>query len=112
MDKDKEIKKRLTKLKEIFKDEPDDKRDLCEDLMSNAAFMGASLKELQDKINKDGMVSDYQNGANQWGTKKSPEVEIYSSMIKQYCTVIKQLIEMVPDGAKDDELTRFLKERR
>ena len=56
------------------------------------------------------MVSEYKNGENQWGTRKSPEVDVYNSMIKNYTSVIKQINDILPDAPPgDDELTAFRK---
>lgn len=66
-------------------------------LLDNAAFMGIQLEDLRREITKNGVVSEYQNGENQHGTKKSPEVEVYLSMIKNYTQIIHNLCGMLPD---------------
>jgi hypothetical protein len=111
MNKDERIKKEIRKLKRIFKDLPKDKSAIVEKLIGNAAFMAATLEDLQDAINQNGCISTYQNGENQWGTKKSPEADLYNTMIKNYSTVVKQLTDMLPkDEAKaaEDELVTFI----
>ena len=90
------VKKELARLKKIFRDLPKDKMDTCESLIQNAAFMHVTLIDLQLTINKEGAVSTYQNGENQWGTKKSPEVDIYNTMIKNHMNIIKQLTDLLP----------------
>lgn len=65
-------------------------------LIDEAAFMSASLYELRVIINKKGYTETYQNGANQKGIKKSSEMEIYSTLIKNYNTTIKQLTDLIP----------------
>lgn len=80
-------------------------------LIENAAFMAVTLEDLQKSINTNGVISEYKNGENQYGTKKSPEVEVYNTMIKNHMNAIKQLIELIPknDGNKEkDELLEFL----
>ena len=67
-------------------------------LIDNAAFMTVTLEDLQNEINKTGTISKYQNGANQWGTKKSPEIEVYNSLIKNHASIIKQLTDLLPDN--------------
>lgn len=58
------------------------------------------------------MVSEYKNGENQYGTRKSPEVDVYNAMIKNYASVIKQLGDLLPEVPPPaDELTQFLKTR-
>lgn len=108
-----EVKKRskeLNKLKKIFKDIEPNKQKVVEKLISNAAFMAESLEELQEVIREKGFVEEYQNGANQFGVKKCSEVEIYNTMIKNYSSIIKQLIDLLPDEAKGggDELLDFI----
>lgn len=96
LSKDKQIKKEFNRLKRIFKDIPTDKKNTVLSLIRNAAFMTITLDELQETINRNGVISEYQNGENQWGTKKSPEVEIYNTMIKNHMQVMKQLTDLLP----------------
>ena len=103
--------KELTKLKRIFKNIEKDKQRTCEKLIENAAFISEQLDLLILDIQQNGYVSEYQNGENQYGTKKSPAVEIYAQFIKQYTVIIRQLIELLPKGeqtAAKDELEEFL----
>ena len=95
-EKDKAIKKEMSRLRRIFRDLEKDKMDTALSLIKNAAFMTVTLEDLQITINRVGSVSEYQNGENQWGTKKSPEVEIYNTMIKNHMTIIKQLSDLLP----------------
>ena len=95
-EKDAKIKKEITKLKRLFKDMEKGTMDTVSSLIKNAAFMAVTLDDLQETINSEGAVSEYQNGENQWGTKKSPEVEIYNTMIKNHMTIIKQLSDLLP----------------
>ena len=93
------IKREREKLAEVFCEKVDEnKRKTAEKLMDNAAFMAVTLEDLRDSINENGCVSEYQNGENQYGTKKSPEVEVYNTMIKNYTTVIKTLCDLLPES--------------
>ena len=90
-----------------------EKQSMCLQLITNAVFMEEQLTQLQAKIRENGVVSEYKNGENQWGTRKSPEVDVYNSMIKNYTSVIKQINDILPDApAADDELTAFVAGRR
>ncbi len=102
--------KELQKLKKIFKDIEPGKRQTVEKLIENAAFMAESLNELQEIIREKGFTEEYQNGANQYGVKKCSEVEIYNTMIKNYTSVIKQLVDLLPNGEDSggDELLDFI----
>lgn len=92
----------------------DDTKKATQSLVENAAFMAVTLEDLQETINREGVVSEYQNGANQWGTKKSPEVEVYNTMIKHYMSIVKQLTDLLPDAEVvevDDGFEDFVNSR-
>lgn len=109
LSKDARIKKEFNRLKKIFTDLPKDKKDTVISLIHNAAFMTIQLEELQSAINKNGIISEYQNGENQWGTKKSPEVEVYNTMIKNHSSIIRQLTDLLPDEKAVDASEEILK---
>ncbi len=113
MGKNKRIETEKTRLEQIFAGIDAKRRDTVQSLIDNAAFIAVTLEDLQDEINTNGVISEYQNGANQWGTKKSPEVEVYNTMIKNYTTIIKQLTELLPEGEvkEDDGFERFVHNR-
>jgi len=82
-----------------------------EKLIDNAAFMAITLEDLQVEINANGCVVEYKNGENQYGTKKSPEVEAYSNLMQRYLAAMKQLIDLLPAEeapAKSDPLMDFV----
>jgi hypothetical protein len=70
--------------------------DIAKSLIANAAFMAITLQDLQDEINANGVVSKYQNGENQWGTKQSPEASTYISLVNRHNAVMKQLLDLLP----------------
>lgn len=94
--KEQRIKAEKTRLRGIFKDLDENKKKLVTPLIEKAAFMSVELDDLQATIEKEGWTSEYQNGQNQWGTKKSPEADTYIALSKNYAAVIKQLTELVP----------------
>ena len=94
--KENRIKDEKKRLKEIFAELEENKRNLVTPLIEKAAFMSIELDDLQETIEQDGWTSEYKNGENQYGTKKSPEAETYIALSKNYAAVIKQLTELVP----------------
>ena len=114
VDKDARIKKEKQKLTGIFKSLPPDVKKTAEKLINNAAFMAATLEDLQDFINENGCTEFYQNGENQHGKKKSSEVDVYNTMIKNYKAVIDTLLRMMPSargGEEDDGFEDFVENR-
>ncbi len=98
MTKDDYIKAEIKRLKKIFANLTQDASAVAEKLIENAAFMAVSLTDLQRIINEKGYTEEYQNGENQFGTKKSSEVDIYNTMVKNFNATMKQLIDMLPES--------------
>lgn len=111
--KEQRIKKEISRLKKLYKDMPEQTMKKVISLIENAAFMEITLQDLQDDINKNGAVSEYQNGENQFGTKESPEASIYNKMIKNLMGAIKQLTDLTPQAPqeikKEDKFLKILK---
>ena len=99
LSKDEIVKKEYKKLSGIYTRLDTKMKKVVDPLLREAAFMAASLYELRQIINEKGYTEAYQNGANQKGIKKSSEVEIYNTMIKNYSAIMKQLTDLLP---KDD----------
>lgn len=109
---DEKIEFQKKKLKRQFSKLDSKTKNIVSPLIDNAAFMTVTLENLQKIISEEGIMIEYQNGANQWGKKKSPEAEVYNTMIKNLSTITKQLTELAPrdTGAKDDGFDAFLKD--
>lgn len=110
LSKDTRIKREVKRLTDLLSSLDERAIKGIKSLIENAAFMSITLEDLQETINEKGVVSEYQNGENQWGTKKSPEVEIYNTMIKNHMSAIKQLTDLLPKdiAVESDELMNFL----
>ena len=108
--KEQRIKSEKTRLKGIFKDLDENKKKLVTPLIEKAAFMSVELDDLQEIIEQDGWTSEYKNGENQYGTKKSPEAETYIALSKNYAAVIKQLTDLVPATKRKKSRLEALRE--
>lgn len=109
IEKEKEIKKEISKYKKIFKNVPEDKKPFAEKLYNQAAFMVITLDDLQKKINREGPVITAVNGNGFETTTEHPAQKSYNTMIKNYNSTIKALIDLLPNSnTEDDELTQFL----
>lgn len=116
LEKQEKISEEIKRLNRIFAKIDKRTKSAVKSLIENAAFMAVTLAYLQDDINRNGAISEYQNGENQWGTKKSPEVEIYNTMIKNHANIIRQLTDLLPDKEKggppkDDGFDAFLSKK-
>ena len=109
-DKADRIKKETRRLKKIFKDLEPNKLKTVDALIARAAFITVSLQELEEQLNRDGWVEEYQNGRNQSGLKKSAAAECHISLAKNLSTIMKQLIDLVPAAQKESRLTALMGE--
>lgn len=104
-------KKQLGRFWPIYDGGSDEQKAKGLHLVQNLVFIEEQLTQLQGEIREKGVVSEYKNGENQWGTRKSPEVDVYNALLKNYISGIKQLNEIFGEQAQaEDELTEFLKQ--
>lgn len=108
--KEQRITAAKSKLRSIFKDLDENKKKLVTPLIEKAAFMSVELDDLQETIEQDGWTSEYKNGENQYGTKKSPEAETYIALSKNYAAIIKQLTDLVPAAKRKKSRLEALRE--
>ena len=96
------INKEKKRLEEIFKNIETTKSKLIEKMIDEAAFQAVTLEETREIIKRDGVIEEYQNGANQRGIKKSSAVEVYDKMVNTYSRIIKQLCDLLPERVNWD----------
>lgn len=107
-------KEKLEVLKKIFENVKESKKVLVNGLIEQACFMYVQLTELNEIIEKNGVIEDFKQGKQQF-TREQPAVKTYNAMIKNYNIIINQLIELLPPGDPkiqiDDDFEKF-KQRR
>lgn len=117
--KDERIKKERDKLTKQFSAIDERRKKIVEKTIDNCAYMSVILEDLKSQMDAKGdeaYVSVYQNGENQWGTKKAPEIEIYNQVFSNYLKGVKQLTDLLPEemriNSEDKEINainEFLK---
>ena len=112
MDKAKERKNIINKLKTIIADIDENKKRVLETALERIAFLIVELKELESEIEEKGCTEIYQNGANQSGVKVSAASQVYNSLVKNYTALMKEILSNLPKEQKTDktELLEFLKD--
>lgn len=108
------IKTAYNRIKKLYKDLPENKYKLCDNLIQNVAFMEETLKDLQEKINNEGAVLKAKNGNGFNVVSEHPAQKSYNNMISKYQAAVKTLADMLPDdGAKiESKLGAFLNDQR
>lgn len=101
----------FSNITKAIKNLPAPKKELAQRLLSKAKFMEYELEKLQAIIETKGWTEPYQNGANQYGIKKSSEGDVYNTLIKNYTVVIGKLNDLIKDETQQstDDLMEFLK---
>lgn len=113
-EKAKRIKRELTRLRKSFKPLPEDKRRLAEGLMQEAAFMRVTLEETREIIDREGVIELFEQGKQRF-LREHPATKVYTSFVNRYSTVVKQLVDLLPDPKQGqdvtDELMEFVKKQ-
>lgn len=110
-EKENRIKKETTRLKGVFKDLDANKLKTVDALIARAAYITVNLEDLEEQLNQNGWVEEYQNGRNQCGLKKSAAAEVHISLTKNLNAIMKQLLDLVPPAQKkESRLAAMMKE--
>jgi len=110
IDKEKNIKQEINRIKKLYKEFPKDKVKALEGLINEVAFIKVSLEELRENLLTNGFTEVFEQGEQRFNRER-PEVKIYTTFIQRYSNVMKQLIDLLPPEVKkeeSDELLEFL----
>lgn len=115
LEKEAAIKKEERRLKRLFAKIDDSKKKLAFSTIADVAFLTIIMQELREKILKEGTTCEYKNGENQYGTKQSPDAQLYLQMSQKQTAAMKILMDCLPKterpGPKDDGFNDFVAER-
>lgn len=115
LEKEAAIKKEERRLKRLFAKIDDSKKKLAFSTIADVAFLTIIMQELREKILKEGTTCEYKNGENQYGTKQSPDAQLYLQMSQKQTAAMKILMDCLPKTErpepKDDGFNDFVTER-
>lgn len=115
LEKQKRIKKEVNRLKKLFKDIDENKKRLVFTTIEDVAFMTITMQDLREQIVRDGTTVEYKNGENQYGTKQSPDAQLYLQLSQKQTQAMKILLECLPKIEKvkkiDDGFEDFVNGR-
>mgnify|MGYP004670796415 FL=1 len=108
--KQREIKKEIKRLEEVYKDIDVKQKDLLPGLIENAAFTRITLKYLAEDLKENGTTEMFSQSENQTPySRRRPEADLYNTMTGNYLKFIKQLDDMLPKAVeKPTEKIDFL----
>ena len=96
------IMKERERLERVFFHVEPNQLQTVDGLIDRAAFMRITLEELEKEINTSGAVEMYQHGKEQSGLKASAAIQAYNGTVKNYATVIKQLVSLLPEPEQNE----------
>ena len=115
LEKTKRIEKEVRRLKRLFKDIDENKKKLVQTTIEDVAFLTVTMQDLRENIIRDGTTVEYKNGENQYGTKQSPDAQMYLAMSQKQTQAMKILLDCMPKQTlpvdKDDEFNDFVRGR-
>mgnify|MGYP007123080364 CR=1 FL=1 len=116
LEKSKQIKKEETRLKRLFKEIDENKKKLVLTTIADVAFMTVTMQDLRETIIRKGTTATYKNGENQYGTKQSPESQMYLQLSQKLTQAMKILIDCMPKTQKtnttlEDDFDDFVNTR-
>ena len=106
--KEKKIRKETKRLQKVFEGLEPNKLETVDALIARAAYITVTLQELEEQLNRDGWVEEYNNGRLQSGLKKSAAAEVHISLTKNLNAIMKQLLDLVPPAQKESRLTALM----
>ena len=101
LEKTKRIKKEVNRLKRLFKDIDENKKKLVFTTIDDVAFMTITMQDLRETIVREGTTCVYKNGENQYGTKQSPDAQLYLQMSQKQTQAMKILVDCLPKTQKE-----------
>ena len=116
LDKQKRIKKEESRLKRLFSKIEPNKKKLVFTTIADVAFMTITMEDLRETIIRDGTTCTYKNGENQYGTKQSPDAQLYLQMSQKLTAAMRILVDCMPKPEKAiiekaDDFDDFLQEK-
>ena len=115
LEKQKRIKKEINRLKKLFRDIDENKKKLVQTTIEDVAFLTVTMQDLRENIVREGTTVTYKNGEDQYGTKQSPDAQLYLQMSQKQTQAMKILIDCMPktpaSTVKDDGFDDFVQGR-
>ena len=109
-DKKSRILEEKCRLLDIFKDIDENMKNFVEKQIINLAWYTVSIEDLQESIDKNGTVVEYNNGGGQSGLKDNPDVKTLIAYQKHVNTIVNQLVSLVPPSQAKSKLMELMNE--
>ncbi|MFZ5352751.1 MAG: hypothetical protein ACOZCL_08510 [Bacillota bacterium] len=103
LEKTKRVNAEIKRLRRLFSKIDKNKKSLVFTTISDIAFMTITMQDLRESIIREGTKVEYKNGENQYGTKQSPDAQLYLQLSQKQTQAMKLLIDCLPKNEKPVE---------
>ena len=100
----------INDLRKVFEELNDNRSKLALSLLDKAEFMNKTLLDLEERVNKDGVVTVMSQGSYEI-ERENPALRSYNTTIKNYTSVIKQIVDLLPEASSKqvgEDLLKFI----
>ena len=113
--KDDRIKAYAKKLRRLIRDVPAERASLAGKIIEEIAFQTATLEDLRDVINREGVITEVTNGNGITFMGESPESKAYNVLIKNYnatVTALSKIVQIDTASGAEPEIMKYLQNTR
>ena len=103
------VKKEITRLNKLFKDIPTNKKNVVEGLIVQAARLRILLDSNWEDITINGDYELFSQGEQEPYDRKRPVADLYNNRDKAYHTVVRQLVDLLPDDKAKITVQKYAK---
>jgi len=100
----------IKSLRTVFESINDNKSKLALSLLDKADFMNKTLEKLQKRIDEEDVITTMCQGSYEI-ERENPALRSYNTTIKNYASVIKQIVDLLPESANKqvgEDLLKFI----
>ncbi|KGF09699.1 hypothetical protein HMPREF1635_02110 [Clostridiales bacterium S5-A14a] len=102
--KETRIKRENKRLRNKYKELPEDFLEIVDGLLDEAAFMRVELQDMKEDMIANGRIEKFCQSANAKPyDRERPVVRQYNQMVRNYQNIIKQLDEKLPKQSEIPE---------
>lgn len=95
-----EIKREIELFSDLLIDLDDDVRSLAKIVIDELAFMRVVLRDLKNKVNEDGVVTEMVQGSYSID-RENPALKSYNTTVQRYTATLKQLFDMLDTASPE-----------
>ena len=113
-EKNKDISTEMKRLKKILKVIPSDRKPVADNIYNELLFIQRTLDKLKKDVDENRTTTLFKQGQQEF-LRENPALKGYNTTIKNYSSLYKQLIDMLPPVKpveESDKLIDFIKENK